>query len=46
MLEMAIDIGGTCTDIVCLQDLQRLYLAKVSTTSSFAETLWPLNHAS
>ena len=33
MLEIAIDIGGTFTDIVCLQDQQRLCLAKVPTTS-------------
>jgi len=32
MLEIAVDIGGTFTDIVCLQDQQRLYLAKVPTT--------------
>ena len=32
MLEIAIDIGGTFTDIVCLQDQQRLCLAKVPTT--------------
>ena len=32
MLEIAIDIGGTFTDIVCLQDQQRLFLAKVPTT--------------
>jgi N-methylhydantoinase A/oxoprolinase/acetone carboxylase beta subunit len=31
MLEIAVDIGGTFTDIVCLQDQQRLFLAKVST---------------
>jgi N-methylhydantoinase A len=32
MLEIAVDIGGTFTDIVCLQDQQRLCLAKVPTT--------------
>jgi N-methylhydantoinase A len=32
MLEMAIDIGGTFTDIVCLHDQQHLCLAKVPTT--------------
>jgi N-methylhydantoinase A len=32
MLEIAVDIGGTFTDIVCLQDQQRLFLAKVPTT--------------
>ena len=32
MLEIAVDIGGTFTDIVCLQDQQRLYLTKVPTT--------------
>jgi N-methylhydantoinase A len=32
MLEIAIDIGGTFTDIVCWQDQQRLCLAKVPTT--------------
>jgi N-methylhydantoinase A len=32
MLEIAIDIGGTFTDIVCLHDQQRLWLAKVPTT--------------
>ena len=32
MLEIAIDIGGTFTDIVCLQDQQRLCLTKVPTT--------------
>src|SRR5262245_21919538 len=32
MLEIAVEIGGTFTDIVCLQDQQRLYLAKVPTT--------------
>ncbi|HEY7490910.1 MAG TPA: hydantoinase/oxoprolinase family protein [Candidatus Tectomicrobia bacterium] len=32
MLEIAIDIGGTFTDVVCLQDQQRLVLAKVPTT--------------
>ena len=32
MLEIAIDIGDTFTDIVCLQDQQRLCLAKVPTT--------------
>lgn len=32
MLEIAIDIGGTFTDVVCLQDQQRLWLAKVPTT--------------
>jgi N-methylhydantoinase A/oxoprolinase/acetone carboxylase beta subunit len=32
MLEIAIDIGGTFTDVVCLQEQQRLFLAKVPTT--------------
>jgi N-methylhydantoinase A len=32
MIETAIDIGGTFTDIVCLHDQQRLFLAKVPTT--------------
>ena len=32
MLEIAIDIGGTFTDVVCLCDQQRLCLAKVPTT--------------
>ena len=32
MLEIAIDIGGTFTDVICLQDQQRLVLAKVPTT--------------
>jgi N-methylhydantoinase A len=32
MLEIAIDIGGTFTDIVGLQDQQRLFLAKVPST--------------
>jgi N-methylhydantoinase A len=32
MLEIAIDIGGTFTDIVCLRDQCRLWLAKVPTT--------------
>jgi N-methylhydantoinase A len=32
MLEIAVDIGGTFTDIVCWQDQQRLCLAKVPTT--------------
>jgi N-methylhydantoinase A len=32
MIEMAIDIGGTFTDVVCLHDQQRLWLAKVLTT--------------
>src|SRR5215813_9121363 len=32
MLEIAVDIGGTFTDIVCLQDQQHLFLAKVPTT--------------
>ena len=32
MIEIAIDIGGTFTDIVCLHDQQRLFLAKVPTT--------------
>jgi N-methylhydantoinase A len=32
MLEIAIDIGGTFTDVVCLQDQQRLWLAKVPST--------------
>lgn len=32
MLEIAIDIGGTFTDVVCLYDQQRLFLAKVPTT--------------
>ena len=32
MLEIAIDIGGTFTDVVCWQDQQRLCLAKVPTT--------------
>jgi N-methylhydantoinase A len=32
MLEIAVDIGGTFTDIVCLQDQQHLCLAKVPTT--------------
>ena len=32
MLEIAIDIGGTLTDIVCLQDQQRLCFAKAPTT--------------
>jgi N-methylhydantoinase A/oxoprolinase/acetone carboxylase beta subunit len=32
MLDIAIDIGGTFTDVVCLYDQQRLFLAKVPTT--------------
>jgi N-methylhydantoinase A len=32
MIDIAIDIGGTFTDIVCLHDQQRLWLAKVPTT--------------
>ena len=32
MLEIAVDIGGTFTDVVCLQDQQRLYGTKVPTT--------------
>jgi N-methylhydantoinase A len=32
MIEIAIDIGGTFTDVVCLHDQQRLWLAKVPTT--------------
>ena len=32
MIEMAVDIGGIFTDIVCLHDQQRLWLAKVPTT--------------
>ncbi len=33
MLEIAIDVGGTFTDVVCLHDQQRLLLVKVPTTS-------------
>src|SRR5215475_5649683 len=32
MLEIAVEIGGTFTDIVCLQDQQRLYLTNVPST--------------
>jgi N-methylhydantoinase A len=32
MIEIAIDIGGTFTDVVCLHDQQHLWLAKVPTT--------------
>ena len=32
MLEIAVDIGGTFTDVVCVHDQQRLWLAKVPTT--------------
>src|SRR5262245_11050824 len=32
MLDIAIDIGGTFTDVVCLYDQQRLFLVKVPTT--------------
>ena len=36
MLEIAVDIGGTFTDIVCLQDQQHLFLAKARPRS----TIW------
>src|SRR5262249_57865140 len=32
MLEIAVDIGGTFTDVVCLHNQQHLCLAKVPTT--------------
>lgn len=32
MIEIAIDVGGTFSDIVCLHDQQRLWLVKVPTT--------------
>lgn len=32
MLEIAVDIGGTFTDIVCLRDKRTLYATKVSST--------------
>ena len=32
MIEIAIDVGGTFTDVVCLHDQQRLLLVKVPTT--------------
>ena len=32
MIEIAIDVGGTFTDVVCLHDQQRLWLVKVPTT--------------
>jgi N-methylhydantoinase A/oxoprolinase/acetone carboxylase beta subunit len=32
MIAIAIDIGGTFTDVVCLHDQQHLWLAKVPTT--------------
>lgn len=32
MIQIAIDIGGTFTDIVCLENGARLHIAKVSTT--------------
>jgi N-methylhydantoinase A len=32
IIEIAIDVGGTFTDVVCLHDQQRLWLVKVPTT--------------